>query len=379
MMNANQLSRVSLASCTNYEVKEVQEALTKLLAPWEGIAHFVKPGNRVLLKPNLLTAMAPDKAVTTHPAVVKAVALLVTEAGGEPFYGDSPGLHPFERAARAAGLKDLGIKSGDFETTFEKKIPEAYLVKKYILAQAVQDADCIINLPKLKTHGQMILTGAVKNLFGCVPGLRKGQFHLKMQDKQVFSLMLLDLYRLIKPAISIIDGIVAHEGNGPAGGSPRSCGFLAASDDAVALDTVCADLIGLTVKDVPYLKAAQEKQLGCTDMQRITLFGDSKEQFIQKNFKMPETLVNMDFELPLVPQWILKKMLTPKPVINHKICKKCYECVKICPAQPKALISKNSKVPKFDYTKCIRCFCCQEICPHKAITIHRPIFSRLIG
>ena len=377
-MNNTIKSRVSLAACNEYELHAVIASLQKILGPLGGIGRFVKPGSRALLKPNMLTALPPEKAATTHPCLVEAIAYLVREAGGIPLVGDSPGVQSFEKVAKTSGISSIGIPLTDFKDTCDVSFPNGVLCRKFTIAQAVRDADVIINLPKLKTHGQMIMTGAVKNMFGCVPGLRKAQFHLRMQEKDHFALMLLDLYSYIKPALSIIDGIVGMEGNGPGGGTPRPMGFLAGSTDAVALDTVCADIIGVKHNDIPYLKAAKKLNIGSWSHDHIEQVGDKADSFKQKDFKLPQVLHTMDFSVP-IPQWILKKFLTSKPVIDRAICKKCHECVKICPSEPKALKARKEDVPTFNYNHCIRCFCCQEICPYSAITIKSSFFSRFIG
>lgn len=377
-MANNSKSIVGIASCGDYEIESVISSVRSLLGLLGGVEHFVKPGFRVLLKPNMLSPRLPEKAVTTHPAVLEAVSHLVREAGGRPFFGDSPGIYSPEHVARTAGYNRLGLSLGDFKNTYEVSFPEGYLCKSFSLAHALREADLIINLPKLKTHGQMIMTCAVKNIFGCIPGFRKSQFHLKMQKKEHFAMMLLDLYRCVKPALSIVDAVVAMEGNGPGGGDPRKLGFLAASSDAVALDTVCADIIGLDPLSIPYLKIAHDKKCGATLLENIEIIGDHQDRFKLSDFKIPGILTDMSFNVP-VPNWILRRWLTPQPVINKKQCKKCHECVKICPAQPKALSASDGKTPLFNYSHCIRCFCCQEICPHAAMSIKPSLFSRFIG
>lgn len=371
-------STVSLIKCDTYEYQVLIPAIRKLLEPLGGLSSYVKPGDTVLLKPNLLTALHPEKAATTHPHIIGAVGELVREAGGNPVCGDSPGIHSLEKVAAATHIDQLGIPYADFKNSDDVVFSEAHLCKKFSIAKAVRDADVIINLPKLKTHGQMAMTCAVKNMFGCVPGLRKAQFHFKMQKKEDFGMMLVDLYKYVKPALSIVDSIIAMEGNGPGSGDPRKLGFLGASHDAVALDSVCADIIGLKPDNIPYLIAARTVGAGAVACEQIAVLGEDKESFKTKDFVLPAVMHNMHFTVP-VPHWIFKRFFTPKPVINKKQCKKCYECISICPAQPKALSAASYAVPRFKYTQCIRCFCCQEICPHKAIKIKASLLSKLIG
>jgi Pyruvate/2-oxoacid:ferredoxin oxidoreductase delta subunit len=277
-----------------------------------------------------------------------------------------------------SGFSELGIPFADFKTAEEVRFPHGTLCKKFSVARALREADCIINLPKLKTHSQMYMTCAVKNLFGCIPGLRKAQFHFKMQKKEDFALMLLDLYRYIQPAITIVDAVIAMEGQGPGSGDPRHLGFIAASTDAVALDAVCADIIGFRPDAIPYIKIAHQKGWGIADLSMIDVIGDARERFKKKDFKLPPVDHSMGFRVPL-PSWVLKTFFTPRPVVVKKKCVMCNECYTICPAAPKAISKRKNLPPLFHYHTCIRCFCCQEICPQKAIKIKPSLLSFILG
>ena len=316
--------------------------------------------------------------MTTHPSVVAAVAQLVKEAGGEIFLGDSPSVGSLENAARASGIgavvREFDIKLVPFKRPTPVKTGESGPLREVEIAGEVLDCDVLINLPKMKTHAHMFLTLAVKNLFGCVVGPRKLQWHLKAgSDYEHFARMLVHIARAAKPALNIIDGVVAMEGNGPQAGQLRDIGVIAASADAVALDAVVTKMLGFDPDAVYTTRAAREIGWGTPRVEDIEIAGVNIADVSVKDFVPPR---KGDLILP-VPQFVkraLRRLFTSRPRVDAKKCRLCGECAKICPAQA---ISIDKKVI-IDHGRCIRCFCCQEMCPWQAIDVRDGLLVRLI-
>jgi len=250
------MSVVSIAACKTYEPDSVRRAVTAVLDPLGGIGRFVRPGMRVLLKPNLLTAADLERAITTHPAVVQAVVELVQKAGGIVLIGDSPsgpvGKGP--QVWRGSGMLDLAERTGARLVPFDEVSWKRLNGHDYFIARSVLEADLVINLPKLKTHNLTLYTGAVKNLFGTIPGTRKREVHFRAPGMQDFSLVLVDVLELVQPGLTLMDGVLGQEGNGPGmGGTPHWYECLAASADPVALDAVITQALGYRPGEVLHL------------------------------------------------------------------------------------------------------------------------------
>jgi uncharacterized protein (DUF362 family)/Pyruvate/2-oxoacid:ferredoxin oxidoreductase delta subunit len=376
---------VSVAKCNTYAKAEVAGSLKDVLAPLGGIGNFIKPGNRVLLKVNLLRSSAPDKAVTTHPSVVEAAIGLVREAGGTPVVGDSPGgtnsPRQIKKLAETTGIGEVCQRTKTELVIFDRDIvqiknPEGKLYTSFTVGRAVRDADVVIALPKLKTHGFMKLTGAVKILFGVIPGMEKMQYHLKVPERMDFANMLIDLYLTIKPALTIMDGIVAMEGEGPSGGDPKHIGVLLASEDAVAMDFVASRIIGLNPLDVYTNRAAFDRGL-ISKPEEVNVVGIRLSDIAVKNFKAPSS--DISDKIPPAIANLIKNVVTSKPYLAlPDTCTGCGTCQQNCPA--KAISIKEHK-PQFDYGKCIRCYCCEELCQELSIKrknhwIIRPFIKR---
>ena len=369
-------STVSIVRCQSYDEKEVLTSLHRSLDLLGGIREFVRGGDRVLLKPNLLFGKAPEKAVTTHPSVVKGVIQIVREAGGIPFIGDSPGFGSARRAAEKSGIMAVAEETGCSVVEFDTPVlcPRGgNFFRQFEIDRKVLEADTVINLPKWKTHGMMLLTLGVKNLFGCVPGPKKALWHLKAGEKhRLFAQALIDLYCVIKPSLTILDGVVGMEGNGPSSGSPRPLGIILASNDALSLDQIVCDLLQLPRDGLMTNRIAFEQGMG---KGAIEVAGERLENAKISHFKLP-ALSATDWNLPGFLRKALKNALSSRPVVDEETCKLCNRCVEICP--PKILERKGGGLD-FDYGKCIRCFCCQEICPEGAITIEPGWALRLAG
>jgi len=372
---------ISLIHQADYEPKGVYRAMRAAIDLLGGMGRFVSPGERILLKPNLLSPSPPEKAITTHPAVVRAAIDLVREAGGKPFIGDSPGLGSLIKAAERAGIKEVAEVSGvelvEFDQALEVKVPSHFRFKRIEVAQAALQADGIINLPKLKTHGQMTLTLCVKNMFGCMPGRRKAQWHFQAgADRDPFAQMLLELYSITRPRLNILDGILGMEGNGPGnGGSPRWTSLVAASADGMALDRVVAEMLRFPPAWVPTIKVAQEKGVSRFEWDELQIKGESWETMRPSTFLPPRSL-DLNWGLPPFLRRALRGALTARPLIDSSQCTLCLVCSEACPIQA---IKKRGDQLVIEPQKCIRCFCCQELCPQGAVKTREGWAVRCLG
>ena len=372
------ISRVAIIRCGNYQEEEVYEAVKESIDLLGGMNAFIKEGDRVLLKPNLLSARTPDEAVTTHPSFVSAVVRLVNEAGGIPYIGDSPGVGTLKRIAEKTGIREVADKTGagllEFREVVNVDNKMGHVFKRFEVAKAFFESDVVINLPKLKTHSQMLLTLSVKNNFGFVVGNRKAKWHLKAGiDVNVFAQMLLDLYVLIKPDLSIVDGITGMEGDGPGSGDPRDLGLIFAGIDCVAIDTVISEVLGVRPDDLYTTKTARKRGVGKTNPEEIEVLGEDPRKIKIRDFRLPE-IHDIGFRIPTSLSNSIKNLVTAKPMIDYTKCKLCGVCVDSCPPQTMSMM--NGKI-KIDYKTCIRCFCCQELCPEGAIKIKQGWLSSL--
>ena len=360
-------SLVSIVRCQSYDYDQVLRGLRRSIDLIGGIQTFVKKGGRVLLKPNLLYGKSPEKAVTTHPSILRGVVEIVREAGGIPFIGDSPSVGSLIRTAEKAGIRAVADEMKCSLVEFNRPVlpPKrgGKIFKQLEIDQTVLEAEVIINLPKLKTHSLTLLTLGVKNLFGCIPGPRKALWHLKAgEDRKTFAKILVDVYQIIQPSLTILDGIVGMDGSGPNSGRPVPLGLILASGDSLSLDQIVCDLLGIARKSLLTNRVAFEQGMG---KDGIDVLGERVEEVKISDFQFP-TLSQPDWNLPGFLMKALKNALTTKPVIEEEVCKSCDRCTEICP--PKAL-AKKGKDLFFDYKKCIRCFCCLEVCPEGAISI----------
>ncbi|MCX6005473.1 MAG: DUF362 domain-containing protein [Chloroflexi bacterium] len=377
-------SKVAVVRCTGYDDELVYGAIKRGMELMGGISCYVKPGEKIVLKPNVLWGSDPEKCVTTHPAVFKAVGRLLQEAGAKLTYGDSAGFGKSEAHVQRAGLKraadELGIALADFDSGQVAVHRSGLLNKRFIIANGILAAEGVVSMPKLKTHGLTRLTGAIKNQFGCIPGTIKGQFHLKMPDPYDFATMLVDLNSLIRPRLFIMDGIIAMEGNGPRNGNPRKLNVLLLSSDPVALDSIACKIIDLNPEFVPTSKPGEKAGLGTYHYDEIETVGDDVDSFITRDFDV--------IRRPPVPatsgriRTFLKNRVTPRPVIDKAKCTRCGVCSKVCPVEPKAIEwnpDDKSKFPEHKYDLCIRCYCCQELCPEGAISIKNTLLGSIIS
>lgn len=372
------ISKVSIVRCRDYAPDLVSHKVREAVDLLDGIQNFIKPGEKVLIKPNLLKARPPEAAVTTHPEVVRSVIRLVRQAGGTPIVGDSPGIGEEKDVLRQAGIlavmEEEGASFADFNDSV--KVQGHGRFRHFEIAKSAMDADAIINVPKLKTHAMTIMTGAVKNLFGCVPGKRKVQWHLNTGiDHDSFGRMLVELALLLKPRLTILDAVTAMEGNGPGSGDPRTMGLIIAGEDTVALDVVSGVVVGVSPPQLPVIRAARAAGLGESCIDRISVLGEKIDDIKVADFRMPPS-TNTEWPMYEWARRMMKHALTTRPVINQALCVLCGVCKNDC---PRSAISERNGVLTIDYRNCIRCFCCQEFCPKGAIAVGKGWLLRLMG
>ena len=375
MPKGEKTTKVSVIKCDDYNSNNVYQRVAESVDLLGGMGKFVSKGESVLIKPNMLSAKPPEKAVQTHPAVVEAVVRLVIDAGGTPMIGDSPAIGSLNACIQKGGfapiIEKYGLKNLKFDEAVDLNNPDG-MFKSFRVAREITEVDKIINVPKLKTHGQMVMTMAVKNLFGAIVGARKSQWHLKVGNHpEKFARMLLDLHYRINPVLSIMDGIVAMEGNGPGSGDPIDLGLIFAGSDATAIDEIACRIVGLDPSLVYTLQVAKKEGIGIADFSKIEVVGEKIEDVSVSGFKFPPTGQILG-GMPTVVTRIMRRALTPRPVIDHDMCILCGKCVEICGAK---VISETDKKLYIDYNNCIRCFCCQEICPEGAIEIKTGVLS----
>jgi uncharacterized protein (DUF362 family)/Pyruvate/2-oxoacid:ferredoxin oxidoreductase delta subunit len=332
---------------------------------------LIQKQRRVLIKPNLLSPAKPEKAILTHPLVVKAVAEFVISKGGHLQICDSPAMGSFDRVLKEGGFKtafkDLDVEFQPFSETVQKDIGEPF--GRIDIAREAVEADVVINLAKLKTHTQMLLTLGVKNFFGCIVGLKKPEWHMRSGvNRKMFARLLVQICQAVKPSITLVDGILAMEGQGPGkSGKPRNLGVLIGSSDAPSADWAICRMLGIDPDFLPTLKAARELDL------------------LNESIRMTGDVIRVDhFELPVLGpltfgprlfRKLMRKHLVQRPVVDQNHCQLCGECWQYCPAEA---ITPYEKIIGFDYERCIRCYCCVEICPHGALEATETLPGKVI-
>ncbi|MBO8126367.1 MAG: DUF362 domain-containing protein [Firmicutes bacterium] len=379
-------SVVGVVDCPRYEESLVRAGLDRLLQSLGGWDQYVRPGQTVLLKPNMIGPRTPDKAATTHPVLLKVIAAKLEELGCTVWIGDSAGgaiggVAPTAQALKVCGYVDAARASGaeikNFDASGVVKVESKLLdfVGSYYLAAPPFKADVVINLPKLKTHSAAVYTGALKNLFGLVPGLAKAEFHRQAPTNEEFAKVIVDINLNTPVALTVMDAVVGMEGAGPTAGDPREVGLLLASSDRVALDAVAARLIGLDPSSIPIIATAHQAGLGEISSAAINVVGDYTGQPRIEGYKLPPGKKHN----PKVARFFLNtvvKAFKTRPQVNLGTCRHCNVCVDNCPVEA---IDPKSKT--IDYATCIECLCCHELCPHNSVELVRknPLVNYLSG
>jgi uncharacterized protein (DUF362 family)/Pyruvate/2-oxoacid:ferredoxin oxidoreductase delta subunit len=378
--------------CNDYDLQAVRAGLREVLIPLGGMAAFVKPGERIGLKPNLLLGSDPAQAIVTHPVVVAAVALEVREAGATPLVVESPGsgIIPsskvLDRIYRKTGYREVADLHG-FELSLDTEWegvphPEGRVVKRVEVIKPVLQVDGLINLAKFKTHALMVFTGATKNTFGVIPGLTKVGYHGKFPQREQFAGMLLDVSELVRPRLSIMDAVVAMEGKGPGtGGRPKQVGLLMAGTHPVAMDAVCCAIAGFDPEAVPLLAVARERDMWSGRVADLATVGVPVNEVVMHDFQPPaKGVASNGLDAPVIGgigRSLLRSGFSPRPRPQVGPCTLCGSCEQACPGQA-ITMDKGARVARVDDEKCIRCYCCHEVCPNAAIELQFTGMGRLM-
>ncbi len=369
------MSKVVIKECENYNTHNLMEKLNSgmnLLGGWDS---FVKPGMKVLLKVNLIGPKPSESAGVTHCEFVRALTKILNQKGCTVWIGDSAGgaiagISPTAQSLEISGLNKVAaeehavIKNFDKEGTVDTGRKCSYLDKLY-LSKPLFEADFIINLPKLKTHSANIYSGAVKNVFGCIQGLRKAEYHRVAPNPKDFGNVLVDIHEATKIGLHIMDGVIAMEGEGPTAGDVYQANKILISQDPLALDTAAIKMIGLDIKDVPIMQAAIERKLGESDEGKIEICGDYDKPPLLPNFQIPKRFKSKKRKNEKAVAMVID-LLKTRPKIDIKHCKHCNTCVDSCPVHA---IDKKTK--RIDYSKCIECMCCHELCRFQTVELKR--------
>ena len=370
---------VSCVRLAEYEQSSAEDALRRILEPIGGL-ELIKPGMTVVIKANLVSAMKPEEAATTHPVLLKALTRMIKERGAKVILGDSPGgvyTKAFvSRVYKVSGMHEVESEGAELNDDFSQvsaEFPEGKVLKSFTYTGYLDKADLIINFCKIKSHGMMSMSCAAKNMFGTVPGVIKPEYHFRFPKYEDFADMILDLDEYFHPVLSIADGVIGMEGNGPTAGDPKAIGVLLASRSPHTLDMVAARLIGLDPMSVPTLEAAKRRGLVPENYSELTVFGNPEECRVE-DFKTVlekrSMLFSGDGKNPIKRLFskLAGAILSTRPVLKKDLCVGCGVCKNICPA--KAIEIKNGKAI-INRRDCIRCFCCQEFCPKSAMKVKR--------
>ncbi len=386
------VKKVSLVKCDDYGRENVEKSVRQAIDLIGGIGAFVSPGQKVLVKFNLLLGSAPEKCVTTDPEVVYAVAKLLKEHGCEVLLGDSPGsgLLYNEGVLRkhyaAAGYdkiaEELGVPLNYDVGHREVPAPASLTIKRFSIINPALDCDAVVVVSKAKTHALTYLSGAAKNIFGVVPGLEKPSFHARLPDPASFGRMIVDLNDLVKPKLQVMDAIMGMEGDGPHSGTPRKIGAVLASADCHAIDVATSRLMSIDPVRVPTIVAAIERGYLHGDFSDVVMAGDSLDDLIVRDYKAPSTFLGQGPKRSTRSRVIFGLVYkavnasTPRPVIHSNKCTSCMKCVRSCPVKTIAVVNKK---PKIDYKKCIKCYCCHEMCDDHAISLERSMTGKVLA
>ena len=384
-------SSVYVVNCNSYD--EAPKKIQELINIMGGISQFVKNEEKITLKANLLSPLTPDKAVTTHPSIIRAIGELIENDGASATVADSPGagfLHTqptFKKLYTQCGLyeavKDTKIEL-NMDTGFKTiEYPKGKQVKKIDIINPVLKADGIFNLCKMKTHAYLHMTGAVKNNFGVIPGLSKVGYHTKFLNKIEFCDMLLDISESVNSRLSIMDAVYSIEGEGPgSSGTPRHVGLILASTSELALDIVAGEIMGLSQKNNPILVAAQKRGITPNNIDDINIIGADIDLLRISDYKFPPTITHGESNLKS-NSFIMNKLLAPilkqYPIVNKDKCIGCGVCVKSCPKNAITMSTQGKNHAIINSKNCVCCYCCHELCNYNAVEIKKNPIAKLLN
>ncbi|MCG2711897.1 MAG: DUF362 domain-containing protein [Candidatus Omnitrophica bacterium] len=352
-------SKVSIIRCQSYCPEEIYAAVKKSVDLIGGIENFLKRGQKVLLKPNLLKEAAPEEAVTTHPEFIRAVIRLVKTQTDNIFIGDSPGgLVKTQSVYKSCGIEKVANEERVQLIQFNSIVKKGNIP----FAKIIDEVDVIFSLPKFKTHNLTVITAALKNVFGLIPGLYKVHVHKQAPNFIKFAGELAHIYSLATPQLSIVDAVIAMHGDGPAAGDPYHLGLVVTSSDALSIDAILSKIIGLEPLSVPSTNAAACMKLGQADINNINIAGECLEDIIVKDFNLPK--ISALFKMPNLLAKSLLRFIPLMMGIDHLKCNGCMACKNIC---PQGAIKDVRGRLRLDFRRCILCLCCSEMCPNNAI------------
>lgn len=342
-------------------------------------------GKKILIKPNLLMSAPPEKAITTHPILIESLIEVLKEKGVKDiFIGDTPGNTStnIDHLYRTTGLKEVAERQGvnlinlytygviNIKSDIAGEIP---------ITKFIKEVDYVINVPKLKTHTFMLMTCAIKNTFGLVPGMNKSRMHAIAINPESFAQILVDIFKEVNPLINIVDGIIGMEGEGPSAGNPRKFGKLIIGDDAVAVDVISSIILGYSPQEIYTNLVAYKKGLGEIDIEKIEVIGEEKDKLYNHDVAKVKNFYSLTKNLPSfmgnIASFLFNKLIRQYPVIDDTKCIRCRICENGCPKKAISLINNKMVI---DYSKCISCFCCHELCPQKAIRLEKSLLAKNI-
>ncbi len=369
-------SKVAVVRAQNYELSQIRSAMERAFHLLGGLENFIPKGAKVFVKVNLLPPPSPpERAIITHPVFAEAFLSLLKEitphivVGDDVHEGRSFELGGYKEMCQRLGVELLNLR----ERGFEEVSLNGGLLRSVFIAKAVREAEVIVNLPKLKTHALTTFTGAIKNFYGVIPTGLRTALHGEHPKPAEFSQVLVDIFSLVRPALTVMDGVVAMEGAGPANGTPRPLGLVLAGADAVAVDAVAQAIIGLDPLRVWTTYHAHIRGLGVGDLKEIEIVGESLAAVKVKDFRLPPAAGEMMGMFPSrVTRWATRH-LQAQPVVVPARCVGCGACVRACPTGAAQFRGKKARIDK---QKCIRCMCCHEACRYNAIALRLDLLGR---
>ena len=378
---------VVLVSCTDYALQNARTAVRQMAGQLPALSK-ISAGMRVAIKVNLVAPLRPDRAATTHPALLQALTEYLLEKGAAVVIGDSPG-GLFTKAYvdgvyTACGLRTVQQAGAELNADFSVKtasFPTAAAAYEFDYTAWLDSADVIVNFSKLKTHGMMSMSCAVKNMFGAIPGLQKPEYHYRYPQVEKFADMLIDLNEYFRPTVNLVDAVVAMEGNGPTNGRPRHMGVVLGSSSPYVLDLVCAALMGLAPASVPTLVRAAQRGLAPASVEEVPLFGGPLDPYMASDFDLSAAkndltgFVSGKTAIGRACNKVAGRILETRPALQGNRCIACGKCVSMCPA---GAIQISRHKAQINRKACIRCFCCQEFCPVGAMIPKRSAIAKFL-
>ena len=383
-------NKVSVCACDSYEEERLAQTIRTQMDIF-GYDETFFAGKKVVVKPNLVMKKTPDAAATTNPVMLSALLTVLSERACVPLIAESPGglfnRQRLEGIYRVCGIAAVADKHGvslNYETdALNVPFAEGKTVKTFHILKSVAEADVLIDLCVLKSHGLTKMSAAVKNFFGTIPGIEKFEMHATFPDYKDFSSMICDLcemYCRTKSVIAITDAVIGMEGNGPTAGTPRKIGAVLMSPNPFASDIVGETLLGFA-GTVPIVREGVSRGLCPADVSGIELIGDDIAPLVISDFKEPDSAQNRAPSLlTRFSSGKLGRFFMPRPIATPEKCRGCGECVASCPQHTIEMTErKGKKIARIRHSDCIRCYCCQELCPFEAIKIKKNILIRIIG